>query len=357
MRERSGVSVVICCHNSANRIVPTLEHLGRQEVHPKVAWEVLLVDNASTDDTVARASSAWARISNISLNIVKEPRLGLCWARQSGISHARFEYISLVDDDNWVNADWIQNVFDSMEHHPSVGVCGGDAVAVFEGTAPIWFETHQHSYAVGRQADAPGDITHARGYVWGAGLCLRKSAWEELTAKGYRPLLSDRLGKRMSCGGDTEMCYALQLTGWKIWYEPALKLKHFMPASRLTWPHLRAIMRGYGRATVALDPYVFAIRDKSETVKRSCRKSLWLDQAHETLRRLRRRRRSWRHWLVNASEGDPGVLDIDKDLWRLMTLLRLRGGYDRNVQAVAVAGWRVRQTHQSEGRKRVNSDV
>ena len=66
-----GVSIVVCCHNSAARIEATIEHLARQET--PYPWEVVLVNNASTDDTTERAKAAWSlHGAPTSLTIVDE---------------------------------------------------------------------------------------------------------------------------------------------------------------------------------------------------------------------------------------------------------------------------------------------
>ncbi len=57
-----SVSVVLCCHNSVERLQPTLTHLAAVQVPPGMSWEVLVVDNASTDDTAARAAELWAQV-------------------------------------------------------------------------------------------------------------------------------------------------------------------------------------------------------------------------------------------------------------------------------------------------------
>ena len=57
-----AISVVICCHNSAAVLPPTLMHLAAQIVDPSVQWEVVVIDNASTDDTVAGGDARLAGI-------------------------------------------------------------------------------------------------------------------------------------------------------------------------------------------------------------------------------------------------------------------------------------------------------
>ena len=54
-----GISVIICCYNSVERIEPTLQHLYAQKGLPTTEWEVILVDNASTDNTASVATGIW----------------------------------------------------------------------------------------------------------------------------------------------------------------------------------------------------------------------------------------------------------------------------------------------------------
>ncbi len=56
-----GVSVIICCYNSSSRIIPTLQNLVKQRVPNHIPWEVIVVNNASTDNTGEVAKETWQR--------------------------------------------------------------------------------------------------------------------------------------------------------------------------------------------------------------------------------------------------------------------------------------------------------
>src|SRR5437773_6033620 len=115
-----GVCVVICCHNGGKRLARTLAHLADQVVPPEIAWEVIVVDNASTDGTADVAAACWSNC--VPLRIISEPRLGLTYARERGFREAKYEFISFVDDDNWVSPEWVRTVFRLMCDHPDVGI-------------------------------------------------------------------------------------------------------------------------------------------------------------------------------------------------------------------------------------------
>ncbi len=331
-----GVSIVICCHNSAGRLKPTLEHLKRQVVPPGLAWEVLVIDNASTDDTARVAPGLWNDDKAAPLRVVAEPKMGLSNARARGFAEARFDLVSFVDDDNWVAPGWVAKVFEIMASHPEVGACGGRSEAVFEVPPPEWFERYQGYLAIGSQSAQVGDITEGHGWLWGAGLTVRKAAWEFLTRNGFHPLLSDRSGTRLTTGGDIELTYALRLSGWRLWYDESLSIKHNMPAGRIEMGYLRRLMRSIGAYYVDIYPYFFALQ-KSKPVTGKFGK-FWIWKFRETIEELFRLR-------IKMIKTQSSVTDLDDVLmgelfWGKVTrYLRKRGQLDKEITLIREAQW------------------
>src|SRR5687767_957073 len=113
-----GLSVVVCCHNGADRLPETLAHLAAQD-DPGRPWELIVVDNASDDATATVAAANWPR-GPAPLRVVSEPRLGLAYARLRGLMAAQYTLIAYIDDDNWLDADWLRHAITTMEAHPEV---------------------------------------------------------------------------------------------------------------------------------------------------------------------------------------------------------------------------------------------
>src|SRR6185437_3196683 len=130
--QRLGISVVVCTYNGAARLPQTLAHLAAQENTGAVAWEVLVVDNASTDDTAEVARRCWPADAPTPLRVVDEPRIGLSSARIRGFSEARYEIVSFIDDDNWVANDWISRVSETMSADSKLGAFNGLSYPVCE---------------------------------------------------------------------------------------------------------------------------------------------------------------------------------------------------------------------------------
>ncbi|MCI0672483.1 MAG: glycosyltransferase family 2 protein, partial [Myxococcaceae bacterium] len=148
-----GLSIVLCCYNSRSRLPHTLEHLVQQRVVEGVRWEVLLVDNASTDGTAEVARELWPPWAPAQLRVVREERQGLTCARLRGIAESTYELICFVDDDNWVCPDWVAVATEVMASRPEVAACGGRSEAAFEVPPPAWFARVAGNYAVGTHGD------------------------------------------------------------------------------------------------------------------------------------------------------------------------------------------------------------
>jgi GT2 family glycosyltransferase len=142
-----------------------------------------------------------------------------------------------------------------MINHPDIGLCGGRSAAVFESEPPAWFDDFQNAYAVGPQGTSSGYLDKDINRLYGAGMTLRKSAWDHLEKNGFTYKLTGRKGKKLSSGEDTELCLALQLAGYRLWYETTLTFFHYMPATRLSYASLKKLFRAFGDADVVIAIY------------------------------------------------------------------------------------------------------
>jgi glycosyltransferase involved in cell wall biosynthesis len=331
------VSVVVPSHNGAARLGATLGHVAEQRPPPELRWEVVVVDNASTDGTADAAVAAWPVEPPAPLRVVRELRLGLRHAHLRGFAEARGDLVAWVEDDNWIAPDWLGVLADTMREHPEVGACGGRNDPVCQGEAPAWFDEFQFAYAAGPQGPVAGDVTESRGHLWGAGLTVRRTAWEGLVGQGFEPRLADRRGSSsFGSGGDSEICFALRLAGWRLWFEPRLRLRHHLLAHRLRWGYLRRMFRGVGASSVGFDPY----RRAFEGAPMDGRRRAWLDEARPLAAALARRAGKLAAARRRAHEGDAEVLDLEWKLGRLAELLRRRDEYDRSLREIAHAPWR-----------------
>jgi glycosyltransferase involved in cell wall biosynthesis len=259
---KQGVSIIICCHNGANRLRETIKYIANQKVPSYINWEFILVDNCSTDSTAAVAKEVWEQFrSTGEFRVVEEPALGLSHARQKGFSEARYECMILCDDDNWLAKDYIAKAYEIMMENPKIGALGGYGSLVFEIAPPEWIR-HSYIFAAGKQSPTHGKV--ARHRIYGAGAVIRKSAVKKLSELGFSSLLSDRKGLELSSGGDYELCYALVFAGYEVWYDDTLRFDHYITKERVTWDYFMRYARESSRCFDVLISYKL-IAEESRT--------------------------------------------------------------------------------------------
>ncbi len=267
-----GVSVVICCYNSSKRLPDTLKHLALQQFprNPGLQWEVIVVDNASTDDTADAAAREWSKYQTAApLRVLKQPIPGTGHARDMGMAAVQYEHLLFCDDDNWLSEDYIDTAYGIMKANKSIAGLGGCGIANCEAPPPPWFEELKAAYAVGGQGPDPhGKITMERGFIYTAGGMFRKEAIDDIVNNGYEKLLTGRTAKSMGAGEDVELCYALILNGKEIYYDERLQFQHLMPAGRITWSYFKRLNHGFGITFPYLMPYKMLMLKQHSRYKR-----------------------------------------------------------------------------------------
>jgi glycosyltransferase involved in cell wall biosynthesis len=251
-----GISVIICCYNSADRLPQTLAHLASQKFSQKISWEIIVVDNASTDHTTAVARNCWEEQgSPVPLKVVTEPQMGLTNARNRGVTEAKYEILIFCDDDNWLSDNYVGLAFSLMRNDLSVGAIGGFGSPVFEREAPAWFKHWMSFYAIGDQNESIAHEVNGYKYVYGAGMVVSKVALKTLAALNFKNITTDRVGKKLVSGGDIELCFALQIIGYTVLYNPQLEFSHFITSQKLKLRYALRLASGIGYSSDLLFPY------------------------------------------------------------------------------------------------------
>ncbi len=119
------ISVIIATHNRADLLSIALESVARQTLDP-AAYEVIVVDNASTDKTAALIGQTSAGMPQ--LRYVLETRLGLSWARNAGLAAAQSPYVAYLDDDARAEPEWLEALLAAFEETTPKPQCVGGPV-------------------------------------------------------------------------------------------------------------------------------------------------------------------------------------------------------------------------------------
>jgi len=259
-----GVSLVVCCYNSSSRLYSTLLHISRQELNDSVNFEVIVIDNASKDNTLDCAGKIWKEFnSSIPFRALLESKVGLSNARKRGIQESMYSFVLFCDDDNWLAPDYVQKSYEIMMADSSIGILGGCGIPEYEITPPVWFERYRKSYALGPQADIDGYVPIEQN-IYGAGMMVRKVPLEQMYKEGFNSVLTGRKGESLSTGEDIEICIWYSLLGYKLFYSGALTFRHFIPGERLTNDYF--LKRSYGKGKTEAIFLLYLARLKNSEV-------------------------------------------------------------------------------------------
>lgn len=214
------LSVVVLTHNRAWELMRTLERLQALPERPPL----IVVDNASIDDTVSLVRQRFPEVRLIALR----HNLGAA-ARNAGVQQADTRYVAFCDDDTWWAPGSLTAAADLLDAHPGIAVLSARVLVGDEQREDPTCAVMARSPL--RSDHLPG---HALlGFMAGASV-FRRSAF--LDAGGYEPALF--LG-----GEETLLGLDLAALGWAMIYAPQLTLHHHPSPQRDPGARRRLVAR------------------------------------------------------------------------------------------------------------------
>lgn len=248
-----AISVIICAHNpQADYFDRVLEAL-RAQAFSRDRWELLLVDNASAQPL----DEVWDLSWHPGARHIREDQLGLALARLRGITEAKGKLLIFVDDDNVLTPSYLAKALRIGHEWPLLGVWGGSIIPEFEIEPPDHLRKYLRAISMVKvKSPRWSNVATCPGVeLCGAGMCLRANV-----GSAYRRLyetseirLTDRSGKNLTSGGDTEICYVSCSLGLGIGMFPSLELTHLIPRQRLTDDYLIRLSEGIQMSGHVLD--------------------------------------------------------------------------------------------------------
>lgn len=249
-----NLSVILCTYNPrADYLARTLEGLKAQTLGAD-QWELVVVDNHSAEPLQGRVDLSWAR----NARIVREDKLGLTPARLRGIEEAAGELLVFVDDDNVLQADYLERALGIAAANPHLGSWSGQCIAQFDEPAPEWTRRYWGNLCIREfDTDVWSNLPRlAQTMPAGAGLCVRSAVarqYLDLHHQGGRTFQFDRTGDSLVSGGDNDLAACACDIGLGVGLFSDLKLKHLIPPFRLTGEYLARLAEGILFSSVLLD--------------------------------------------------------------------------------------------------------
>lgn len=130
------ISVVVPTYNRSKSLERTLLSLFSQRTETP-SFEIIVVDNNSSDATTGTVESLQTK-SPVTLRLIREPRQGNAYARNSGIDQAQASIIAFLDDDVLADENWISTIRATFNRAPQISFIGGRILPQWENTPPSW---------------------------------------------------------------------------------------------------------------------------------------------------------------------------------------------------------------------------
>jgi glucosyl-dolichyl phosphate glucuronosyltransferase len=235
-KPRPTLSVAICTWNRASLLFQTLERLTQIE-QPDVPWELIVINNRSTDQTEPVLDGFMSRLP---LRRVFEAEPGLSHARNAAIRHAVGDYIVWTDDDALVDKDWLRAYACAVKRWPEVAVFGGPVRPKFEGVPPAWlastWQRTEGAFAVRDFGKEPIELDGEFKIPYGINFVVRMREQRQFP---YNPKLGRKHGAG-ALGEETEVIRAILAAGSTGMWVPDALVEHWISKQRQTITYLRS---------------------------------------------------------------------------------------------------------------------
>lgn len=244
-------SVIICTYNRATNLPECLSRLAEQKNVTDLKWEVLLVDNNSTDAT-RQTIETLAQALPITIRYTFEPQQGLNYARNRGANESLGKYFCYVDDDIHVSCRWLKALYDSLRSNDADAV-GGRIHLDAAIKLPAWITPDMYGF-LGYQdlGDAPFQMDGVKNYPFGGNMAFNRRVINSIG------LFNPKLGRKGSGqkrgelfkGAETDYFHRLAATNARIFYQPEAIVYHQILPFQLKQRYFRLIHynAGYQKA-------------------------------------------------------------------------------------------------------------
>jgi len=302
-KPETALTVAICTRNRRAWLLRALASVAEQRA--SVAWDVLVVENASEDDTRAAVTSL-ANDFPVRLAVASEPLRGVSAARNRALAEAGARAVLFLDDDETCRAGWVEAHARALAA-PDVIATGGRILPVLPSDLPEpWraFLERDPGGPTGRYDFGPLPAECGPGgpaLPFAGNLGIARDA--ALAAGGFRTDLGRRA--QMIPGEETALLQRMQRGPGRILYLPDAVIDHHLDAERISLAAYRRWYRGLGRALARIDPPANR-RERLGRAARELARAAWWGLRGRDPHALRRHEGALGHALELLYRGSDG---------------------------------------------------
>jgi len=245
------VSVVVCTYNRAESLRRTLQSLAAMVLPPAFAWELIVVDNNSKDQT-RQVVSDFTTTCAWNVRYVFEESQGIAHARNRGAEEAKGDIVAYVDDDIVVTPNWLQTITRAFSELDADCV-GGRILPRWEAAVPTWLTEDLYGY-LGLLDYGTRSLRMESPMLWSANYAVKKCLFAQ---HGKFDVRLGRVADKLCAGEETDFNRRLLQGGARLWYCADAVVYHSVPATRMTKNYFRKWVydAGESRAKMAADSH------------------------------------------------------------------------------------------------------
>ena len=248
------VTVILCTYNRCKHLPTALESVAVSTLSPSVDWEVLVVDNKSTDQTREVIEDFCRRYPG-RFRYLFEPQAGKSNALNAGIREARADVLAFLDDDVTVEPAWLQNLTAGLENGQWAGAAGRIFLE-WPSSLPSWVATEgPYSRCPFPSFDEGPEAKQITTPPFGTNMAFQRAMFEKYGS--FRTDLGPSPNRDIPCPGeDTEFGRRLIDGGERLRYEPSAVVHHPVSPNRVDKRYFLNWWYDEGRASIR----VFGVR-------------------------------------------------------------------------------------------------
>jgi glycosyltransferase involved in cell wall biosynthesis len=236
------ISVAICTYNR-ERYLPQLFNSILKQKLDRSQFEVILINNNSPGNTAQLFKKFSIEHPEILTNYALETKQGLSYARNRAIELAQFPLITFLDDDAFIQEDYLEICVKAFEAEPKMDALGGKILLHYESIVPSWENNYLNSllgfYDLG---DEPM-IFSGKEYPRGSNMTFKSELFKKVG--GFHTGLG-RTDKSMIGGEEKELFDRVYKSKMGVYYEPKAIVYHCVPVERTTSSFIRRQAIGAG---------------------------------------------------------------------------------------------------------------
>jgi glucosyl-dolichyl phosphate glucuronosyltransferase len=238
------VSVIICSYNRAAYIPLALQSLTAQTAAPHL-FEIIVVDNNSTDDTAAVCAGFIKAHPGHSIQYFTETSQGSSFARNTGAAQAKGSLLCFMDDDAIAAPDYITNIIRFFTSNPQAHALGGRIIPRYIPQKPAWISYHVASLVGNFDYSTAVEEFAEEKYPLESNMIVSKADFDSIS--GFSTAIPGVKGTLRIGGEGKDFFYRLKEKGKRVFYDPAVVVEHIVEVAKLTPEYMYRVASGIGR--------------------------------------------------------------------------------------------------------------